>query len=75
MITTRRAKQLFAKAVREVMNGPNLSKSALEAAQSRRVRRLIAQRPEGKKGDRMLGDWTLEARSRYLGINDFSKDK
>lgn len=75
MITTRRARQLFAKAVREVMNGPDLSKSALEAAQSRRVRRLTVQRPEGKKGDRMLGDWTLEARSRYLGINDFSKDK
>lgn len=75
MIISKRARVLFVKALCKVLNVPAPSEPEVRAAEWRSAKRLLRKRPLEKPCDRMLGDWTLEARSRYLGFNDFSKDK
>ena len=75
MIISKRARVLFVKAVCKVLNVPAPGEPEDRAAGWRSAKRPFRKRPLEKPCDRMLGDWTLEARSRYLGINDFSKDK
>ncbi len=75
MIISKRARVLFVKAVCRVLNVPAPGEPEVRDSGWRSAARPLRKRPLEKPCDRMLGDWTLEARSRYLGINDFSKDK
>lgn len=66
MTAGKSTRQMVAEAVHRVLYDPSLSKSAMRAAG-----RDITQGPRPlshvqEGGDRMLGEWSLEARTRYI---------